>query len=478
VMKQFCDANGIDHRVTAAYHPQSNGATERLNQTIKNGLRKSLEGKKKEWPKHVNRVLFGIRIHRPRSTKQSPYKLLYGFDARCSFDNDLERLNEVPEEDVEYDEAVEEERMQRFLEGVEKREEDQLKNRTEARAHIKVEQAIQKEAFDTKKKPKPFKVGNKILLQNSRKLTRVAEELESHFTGPYFIDRITKGNTCYLIRTGTLTALRKPVSAARLKLFIEKPGVKVHHYYEHDDNSDNFDTDDGDCSSSDESDLEPPNKTPRLSAPASDAAGDESVSSKDIELLSAPTINYEARFKPPTKAFMTVKCASLNINKITRPRFGTPRVFNRIVHPEKKNIKKIVADGNCLFRCFSYCLTGKEDHHVLLRSTLCDYMGNDPKTWNRVVCGNITEYLSHGLRTPGSAHIHWGTENEIFAFADMFNCKVYVFNDSEALPLHTRAWTGYSPQLRDGRQSLDDFGDLTTIMLYANHDHFEICMAP
>uniref|UniRef100_A0A914UYU0 Integrase catalytic domain-containing protein n=1 Tax=Plectus sambesii TaxID=2011161 RepID=A0A914UYU0_9BILA len=42
-MDKFCSVNGIDHRVTSAYHPQSNGLTERTNQTIKNGVDKHNE---------------------------------------------------------------------------------------------------------------------------------------------------------------------------------------------------------------------------------------------------------------------------------------------------------------------------------------------------------------------------------------------------------------------------------------------------
>uniref|UniRef100_A0A914XAC1 OTU domain-containing protein n=1 Tax=Plectus sambesii TaxID=2011161 RepID=A0A914XAC1_9BILA len=35
---------------------------------------------------------------------------------------------------------------------------------------------------------------------------------------------------------------------------------------------------------------------------------------------------------------------------------------------------KIVADGNCLFRAFSFCLTGSEQHHLTVRRAICDYM--------------------------------------------------------------------------------------------------------
>ncbi|KAL6723418.1 hypothetical protein Aduo_018428 [Ancylostoma duodenale] len=122
-MGQFCNTSGIDHKVTSAYCPRGNGLTERTNQTIKNGLRKALEGRRKEWPRFVNRVLYGIRLHRPRSTKESPYKLLYGFDARISLDNKLEQLNQPPDDDDEVSDDAEERRLQLFLEGIEKRNE-------------------------------------------------------------------------------------------------------------------------------------------------------------------------------------------------------------------------------------------------------------------------------------------------------------------------------------------------------------------
>ncbi|KAL6723417.1 hypothetical protein Aduo_018427 [Ancylostoma duodenale] len=54
----------------------------------------------------------------------------------------------------------------------------------------------------------------------------MAEQLEANFTNPYIIDRITKANTVYLARmNGTL--LKKTVSSARLKLFVENSPANV-----------------------------------------------------------------------------------------------------------------------------------------------------------------------------------------------------------------------------------------------------------
>uniref|UniRef100_A0A914X9K6 Integrase zinc-binding domain-containing protein n=1 Tax=Plectus sambesii TaxID=2011161 RepID=A0A914X9K6_9BILA len=134
---------------------------------IKNGLRKTLEGRHKEWPKFVNRVLYGIRLHRPRSTRQLPYKLLYGFDARFSLDNKLDQLNQVPDDDAETTEEADDERLRVFLQGVDKHNEEIDNCRSEARENIIIEQSKQKTTYDAAHAACPFKVGSKVLLHSS-----------------------------------------------------------------------------------------------------------------------------------------------------------------------------------------------------------------------------------------------------------------------------------------------------------------------
>lgn len=53
----FCDVNGINRQLTAAYLPQQNGVAERKNRTIMNMVRSMLSGKdipKTFWPEAVN----------------------------------------------------------------------------------------------------------------------------------------------------------------------------------------------------------------------------------------------------------------------------------------------------------------------------------------------------------------------------------------------------------------------------------------
>ncbi|CAI5479775.1 unnamed protein product [Closterium sp. Yama58-4] len=70
---------GITHRRTSRYHPQANGLTERMVQTIKKGLRAYGEEHKRDWDQELNWVAAGYRFCKQAALRDSsPYYLLYG----------------------------------------------------------------------------------------------------------------------------------------------------------------------------------------------------------------------------------------------------------------------------------------------------------------------------------------------------------------------------------------------------------------
>uniref|UniRef100_A0A3Q3M9M7 Integrase catalytic domain-containing protein n=1 Tax=Labrus bergylta TaxID=56723 RepID=A0A3Q3M9M7_9LABR len=68
---------GTVHRLTTAYHPQTN-ATERVNRTLKTAIRAYVGDKHTSWDKFLPQICFALRTAPHESTGLSPSMMLYG----------------------------------------------------------------------------------------------------------------------------------------------------------------------------------------------------------------------------------------------------------------------------------------------------------------------------------------------------------------------------------------------------------------
>jgi len=69
---------GVKGVVISAYHPESAGMIERGHKPILDALSKRCSGKPDEWPLHLPAVLWADRITTKRTTKQTPFFMVYG----------------------------------------------------------------------------------------------------------------------------------------------------------------------------------------------------------------------------------------------------------------------------------------------------------------------------------------------------------------------------------------------------------------
>ena len=76
------ELTGVKQRITSAYHPQSNGLTERNNRTIQTGMLRVLQDNQDEWVKVLPGVLFAYRTSVQKSTGYTPFYLMYGRQAK------------------------------------------------------------------------------------------------------------------------------------------------------------------------------------------------------------------------------------------------------------------------------------------------------------------------------------------------------------------------------------------------------------
>ena len=78
----------IDSKLSTAYHPQTDGQTERVNQSLEQYLRCFVCYAQNDWASYLAFAEFALNNSESSSTKQSPFFANYGFHPRMDYLND------------------------------------------------------------------------------------------------------------------------------------------------------------------------------------------------------------------------------------------------------------------------------------------------------------------------------------------------------------------------------------------------------
>jgi Integrase zinc binding domain len=210
VVKSLCDTMKTAHVLTTAYHPQTNGLTERFNKTLCETLAKYvIQNDNLEWDQFVPSALFAYRTKIQKSTKFSPFFLLYGRNEETP----LTRKSNPEENDFEWD------------------LEEHIKLITErlhhvhmtAKQNINKAQTDQKNRYDKKIKPVQFKIGEQVLLRESHHENVHGDKFREKWSGPFLIHQVWKNGVYKLRETETTRILRTPINGNRLKKYFDRP---------------------------------------------------------------------------------------------------------------------------------------------------------------------------------------------------------------------------------------------------------------
>jgi len=141
-----CEKYGIKMVRGAAYHPQTQGAIERTNRTLQEGLRSCMTGEKPDlWEDYLPECVAGMNFSKQRTIGFSPYQITFGIPPRLPIglkDNNEDQLQELTETNDETKEIVQglvdrtrtlNETHTRLVTNVEKNQERQRKEYAERR---------------------------------------------------------------------------------------------------------------------------------------------------------------------------------------------------------------------------------------------------------------------------------------------------------------------------------------------------------
>jgi transposase InsO family protein len=181
-MKEFYSQLGITGNPSTAYHPQTDGQTERLNQEVEHYLRVFTNYHQSDWAEWAALAEFAYNDKVQASTKHSPFYLNYGFHPWKGSSPRREGRVEAAKDFA-----------------------DRMKEtRVEAEAALRKAAEDMKRAYDRHRNPSPnFKVGDRVWLEATHITSdRPTKKLDDKRYGPFVI--LSKhGESAYKLRLPT-----------------------------------------------------------------------------------------------------------------------------------------------------------------------------------------------------------------------------------------------------------------------------------
>jgi len=170
---------GIKTKLSMAFHPQTDGQTERMNQELEQYLRFFIEHRQKDWPEWMAAAEFAINNKIHTTIKVSPFMANYGRELRMG--GDIRRKGKV-------------ESMTEFVERMKKVHE-------EAKMALKKTQEEMKKYMDRgRKETEKWKKRDQVLLSTKDLVfkERPTKKLMERYVGLYAIEKIVLSNAVKL----------------------------------------------------------------------------------------------------------------------------------------------------------------------------------------------------------------------------------------------------------------------------------------
>ncbi|KAK8779773.1 hypothetical protein V5799_018887 [Amblyomma americanum] len=178
------------HRRTTAYHPQTNGLTERLNKTIADMLAMYVDAEHKTWDVILPYVVFAYNTAVQETTQMTPFRLVHGRDATTTLDAMLPNVTEEENVDVAA-----------YLQRAEEA-------RRLARLRIKDQQRSDARRYNLRRRNAEYKPGDQVWVWTPIRRRGLSEKLLRRYFGPYKVLR-RLGELDYEVIPDAMTASQR-----------------------------------------------------------------------------------------------------------------------------------------------------------------------------------------------------------------------------------------------------------------------------
>ncbi len=189
---------GTKLAMSTAYHPQSDGQTERANRTLEDMLRAFVDYRHDDWDECLDAAEMAVNNSVQASTGFTPFQLLYGDHARTPLTASLPSPSNNPTAD------------------------EFLRTRTamleKAKENLAAAQKKQAHYANKHRKQVQFKVGDKVLLSTANlNNEHRAPKLLSRFVGPFPIVRVVNDVSYELALPPSMSRLHPTFHVSKLK---------------------------------------------------------------------------------------------------------------------------------------------------------------------------------------------------------------------------------------------------------------------
>ena len=202
--KAFWSQLGTTLTMSTAYHPQTDGQTERANRTLEEMLRSRVNFQQTDWDEHLSAAELAYNNSVHASTGFTPFHLTYGHEVQLPLDRELAGLRPPNNPEAA-------DRLQRLQQDL-----------TRARQHIEKAQKRQAHYADQHRRAVTFSVGDSVLLSTDHLRMIGSDSRTPKFTykflGPFKVKRVVNNNA-YELDLPPQLQIHPVLNISRLKAY-------------------------------------------------------------------------------------------------------------------------------------------------------------------------------------------------------------------------------------------------------------------